>query len=344
MPLSDAPDTRSPAEALRGLISGYRVSQLIYVAAKLAIADHLADGPRSVDQLARSVSVHPGALYRVLRALASYGVFAERGRGVFELTPRAEPLRSDTPGSVRGYAIMNGEEWFWSSWGELLHSVKTGRTAFDDSFGIGLFGFLDQHPEAAEIFNDAMTSITGMDSDAIAAAYDFSRKATIVDVGGGRGSLMTAILRAHPHATGILFDRPPVLAGVSAALAAKGLTDRCAVMAGDFFDSVPHGGDVYILKDIVHDWPDDRAVAVLKNCRRAMREEARLLVIERVIPAGNEPSFAKLADVNMLVITGGLERTEAEYRTLLTASGFRLSRVVPTRSPSSIVEGVPVNP
>jgi hypothetical protein len=183
--------------------------------------------------------------------------------------------------------------------------------------------------------------MTGIQVQAIVSAYDFSRCPTVIDVGGGRGALITAVLRAYPKVTGTLFDRPPVVQALSKSIETMGLANRCNLVAGDFFETIPAGGGAYLLKDIVHDWPDDRAVAILRNCRRAMRADARLLVIERVVPSGNEPSAAKVADINMLVITGGLERTEAEYRTLLSAAGFRLTRVIPTRSPSSIVEGIP---
>jgi hypothetical protein len=323
------------------MVTAYRTSQLVYVAAKLGLADLLRDGPRSVDHLAESVSANPKSLYRVLRALAGLGVFTEMERGVFGLTPLAQALRTDVPVSIRRYAIMNGEEWFWSSWGNLLQSVRTGRTAFDEIMGISLFEFLDRNADAARVFDEAMESMTSIQVQAIVSAYDFSRCSTVIDVGGGRGALIRAFLRAYPKATGILFDRPPVIEALSRSIEAMGLANRCHLVAGDFFETIPAGGGAYLLKDIVHDWPDDRAVAILRNCRRAMRADARLLLIERVVPSGNEPSAAKLADINMLVITGGLERTEAEYRTLLSAAGFRLTRVIPTRSPSSIVEGAP---
>jgi hypothetical protein len=332
---------RAPEDTLSEMATAYRTSQLVYVAAKLGLADLLRDGPRSVDHLAESVSAHPKALYRILRALAGLGVFTETERGVFGLTPLAQALRTDVPASIRRYAIMNGEEWFWSSWGNLLQSVRTGRTAFDEVMGMSLFEFLDRNPDAARVFDEAMESMTSIQVQAIVSAYDFSRCSTVIDVGGGRGALIAAFLRAYPKATGILFDRPPVLEALSRSIDAMGLANRCNLVAGDFFETIPAGGGAYLLKDIVHDWPDDRAVAILRNCRRAMRADARLLLIERVVPSGNEPSAAKLADINMLVITGGLERTEAEYRALLNAAGFRLTRVIPTRSPSSIVEGAP---
>jgi hypothetical protein len=335
---------RTSEETLGQMVTGYRTSQLVYVAAKLGIADLLRDGPRSVDHLAESASAHPGALYRVLRALAGYGVFAETEPRVFAMTPLAEALRSDVPASVRAYAIMNGADWFWSAWGNLLHSVRTGRTALDELMGAGIFEFLDKNPEAARVFDNAMTSLTSIQVQAIVSAYDFSRCPRVIDIGGGRGSLVTAILRAYPKATATLFDRPTVLQGMSDHIEGLGLTNRCAILAGDFFEGIPAGSDAYVLKDIVHDWPDERAVALLKNCRRAMKPEARLLVIERIIPAGNEPSPARLSDVNMLVIAGGRERTENEYRTLMREAGFRLARVIPTRSPSSILEALPDQP
>ena len=330
-----------PTVALIQKLTSSFVAQAISVVAKLGTADALADGPQGVDALAAAANAHAPSLYRVLRALASVGVFAEDADGRFCLTPLAEPLRSDAPGSVRAFAIMLGEEWSWRPWGRLLDSVRTGHAAFEHTYGTGIFAYLAEQPEASAIFDAAMTGRTGPDDDAVVAASDFSAFRTVVDVGGGRGSLLASILRAHPDVRGILFDQAHVIAGARQYLNAAGLGERCETVAGDFFDSVVAGGDAYVLKQVIHDWDDERARRILEQCRRAMPATGRLLVVERVIPPGNDPSFGKLTDLAMLVWTGGKERTEADYRALLAAAGFALTRVVPTPSPLSVVEAVP---
>lgn len=331
-----------PPQALLQMLTSYRVSQSIYVAAKLRIADLLNDGPRSSDELAKSSGSDSRALYRLLRMLASVGIFAEVDQGCFTLTPLAALLQTGAPGSLRAYAIMNGEDWFWRPWGELLYSVKTGKTAFDHVCGMGIFKYLAQHPEAAEIFNEAMTGFT-LTSTAVVAAYDFSGINTLIDVGGGQGALLAAILKANPQLRGVLFDLPSVIEGAKSLIEAEGVAERCELVAGDFFESVPGGAVAYILKFVIHDWDDDRAVTILKNCHRAVVEDGKLLVVEMVIPPGNEPFYGKLADLNMLVLSGGgRERTEAEYRALFATAGFKLTKIIPTQSPTqfSVIEGV----
>jgi hypothetical protein len=245
------------------------------------------------------------------------------------------------PVSLRAYAILLGEEWHWRAWGRLRHAVRTGECAFEHVSGMQVFDFLARHAEAAKVFDAAMTSRSSIEDRAIAAAYDFAR-GTIVDVGGGRGSLMITILRQNPQARGILFDRPHVIAGAAAPAGEAGVADRCRVLAGDFFDRVPAGGDVYLMKKIIHDWDDERARAILANCRAAMTAAGRLLLLEQVILPGNGPSFGKVADLQMLVMTpGGRERTEAEYRTLLAAAGFELTRIIPTDCPLGMIETAP---
>jgi hypothetical protein len=330
-----------PTIALYQKLTGTWVAQAISVVAKLGTADALADGPRSVDELAAAAIAHAPSLYRVLRALASVGIFAEDEDGRFRLTPLAEPLRSDAPRSVRAFAIMLGEEWNWRPWGDLLHSVTTGQPAFEHAYGTGIFAYMADRPEAGAIFDAAMTSRSDPDAEAVTAAYDFSTFRTVVYVGGGRGSLLASILRANPDVRGILFDQPHVIPGAQQYLEAVGLWQRCELVAGDFFESVVAGGDAYVLKWIVHDWDDERALRILERCHQAVPATGRLLLVETVIPPGNDPSFGKLADVAMLVWTGGQERTEAEYRALLATAGFELTRVVPTRSSLSVVEAVP---
>ena len=334
-------DEVPPAVALYQKLTGTWVAQSISVVAKLGTADALADGPKGVDELAVAANAHAPSLYRLLRALASVGIFAEDEDGRFRLTPLAEPLRSDAPGSVRSFAMMLGAEWNWQPWGHLLHSVTTGQAAFEHAYGTSIFQYMADRPEAAAIFDAAMTGRSSQDANAVTAAYDFSPFRTIVDVGGGRGTLLAAILRANPGVRGILFEQAHVIPGARQYLDGAGLGQRCELVAGDFFESVVAGGDAYVLKWIVHDWDDEHAVRILERCRRAMSGAGRLLLVETVIPPGNDPSSGKLADLAMMVWTGGKERTEAEYRSLLAAAGFELTRVVPTPSSLSVIEGVP---
>jgi hypothetical protein len=344
MATQDRLQTRKPVPpvvALREIITGARSTQLIYVAAMLGIADLLKDGPKSSDELANRVGVHPHNLYRVLRALASLGIFAESSHGRFELTPQAEPLQTGVPGSLHPYAIRVGGEWMWGPWGQLLHSVRTGETAFDHVFDMGFFEYLSRNPQAGEVFNETMTISTEGGSAAVLAAYDFSGIATVVDVGGGHGSFIAAILKANPPLRGVLFELPHVAEGARRVIEAEGVADRCEIVAGDFFEAVPSGGDAYVLKIIIHDWNNEHAEAILQNCRHAMTNNGRLLLVERVIPPGNGPSEAKLLDINMMVMTGGVNRTEAEFEALFGATGFKLTKIVPTQSQFSIIEGMP---
>jgi hypothetical protein len=330
-----------PAETLWQLIMGFRATQLIHVAAKLGLADHLRQGPRTPAQLAEAVGAEPQALHRLLRALASLGVFAETADGTFVPTPTARLLQTDAPGSLRALAILYGEEWLWDPYGRTLHAVRTGRPAFDHVHGQPLYDYLDRNPGAAAQFQDAMSGYSAQEAAAIVAAYDFSDATTVVDVGGGHGVLVAALLQAHGHLSGVVFDQAPVVAGAERALADAGVADRGACVAGDFFAAVPDGGDLYLLKSVLHNWDDAAAADILGRCRQAMAPHARLLVIERLVAPGNEPSEAKLFDINMLVVAGGRERTEAEYRALFRAAGLDLARVIPTHSPHSLIEGVP---
>jgi ubiquinone/menaquinone biosynthesis C-methylase UbiE len=320
------------------MLTGYWITQALYVAAKLGIADLLTAGPRSPDDLAQVTKSHAPALYRLLRALASVGVFAEDGQGRFSLTPLAECLRSDVPGSQRALAIMTGEEHY-RAWGELLYSVQTGQTAFDKLYGMPVFDFLSRNPEQAKVFDAAMVGVHGRETAAMLDAYDFSGIATLADIGGGNGSLLTTVLKRHPAMRGILFDLPGVTERARGNLQAAGLADRCQVIGGNFFESAPAGADAYLMRHIIHDWDDEKATRILQNVHRVMGKEGRLLVVEGVIPHGNEPSFGKLLDLTMLVIPGGKERTEEEYRKLFEAGGFHLTRIVPTKAEVSVVEG-----
>lgn len=333
--------TPPPAEALRHLFMSYRLTQAIYVAAELGIADLLTDGPHSAAELAAAAGAHGPSLYRVLRLLASEGVFAETEHGLFNLTPMAELLRRDAAVSARPSVLLNGGQAFWQSWGQLLHAVRTGEPAFDHTHAVDFFAYFRQHPAERTVFDQTMAAQTALATRAIAAAYDFSSVGTIVDVGGGNGALVIGLLQAYPHLRGIVFDQPAVAASAQEAIAAAGLSGRGEAVGGDFFAAVPGGGDAYLLKFVLHDWDDGRCAAILRTCRRAMRADARLLVIELLIPPGNGRSYAKSQDVNMLANLGGREHTEAEYRALFAAAGFDLSRTIPAQSELHVVEGTP---
>lgn len=325
-----------PPVAMLQMIASFWISLALYIAAKLGLPDLVADGPKSAEELAAATGTHAPSLQRVLRALASVGVFARTDEGRFALTPLAATLRSDVPGSLRAFATVELGEEHYPAWGDLLHSVRTGEIAFDHHFGMPVWEFFERHPENAATFNDAMTGLTDAVNGAVLESYDFSPFRKIVDVGGGHGRLLAAVLSATPRAKGILFDAPSVVAGSPPI--ETGLAGRVEKVAGDFFQSVPAGADAYLLKWIIHDWDDERSVAILKNCRNAMAEGGRVILVEAVLPLGDEPHFGKFIDLNMLVMTGGRERTEEEYRTLLEAAGLRLTRVVPTPSAMSVVE------
>jgi hypothetical protein len=331
----------SPADLMQ-LVLAFRVSQALHVAATLGIADRLAAGPRTAADLARATGTHPRALYRLLRAVASVGVLAEDGAGAFALTELGQYLRADHPQSVHGSAVYQGHPTMWGTWQHLRHSVTTGEPAFRHLYGVDPWAYRAQHPDAGAVFDRAMTSNSLQVRDAVVAAYDFAAARTVVDVGGGNGALLAAILAAHPEARGVLFDQPHVVAGAAPLLRAAGVAARCAVAGGDFFEAVPAGGDVYLLKAIVHDWDDAQAAAILRTCRRAMTPEARVVLIERVLAPGDAPDPSKFHDLNMLVMLGGQERTAAEFAALSRAAGFRLTRVLPTAAGVSLLEGQPV--
>jgi hypothetical protein len=333
-------DTSSqpPEVVVTQMIFGKWVAMALSVAARLRVADALAAGPRSINDLAAEVGAHPPSLYRLLRALASVGVFAEEADGRFGQTPLSEVLRTGVPGSMRAVADYCGADWSWRPWGRLLDTVRTGRTAFDEVFGEKVFEYLARHPEESAVFNEGMTGFSMQESPAVAEAYDFSPFHTIVDVGGGHGHLLCAILNRYPGPKGVVFDAPHVVEGANPRIAEAGLADRCRAEGGDFFQAVP-AGDAYVMKHIIHDWPDDLAATILKNCRKAAQPGAKVLLVEMVIAPGNEPSPGKLLDLEMLVVASGKERTEAEYADLLAGAGWRLTRIVGTKSPTSVIEG-----
>jgi hypothetical protein len=326
---------------LMQLICGYWVSQCIYAAAKLGIADHLKTGEKSYAELAIAVDANPESVYRLLRALASVEIFAETTTGKFVTTPLAALLQSDTAGSLRDVSIMMGDPEHYLSWGNILHAVKTGESGFEQHFGMNVFDYFAQNPQPADIFDRAMTGFSSIENAAVCADYDFSAIRSLVDVAGGHGSLLTAILQANPGMNGILFDLPEVIERAKAPMAISGISDRCQLLSGSFFEPVPAGADAYILKHIIHDWDDERAILILKQCHRGMADNGRVLVVEQVIPPGNDPFIGKLLDVNMLVMCpGGKERTVEEFRDLFAKAGFNLTKIVPTHGIVSVVEGI----
>jgi hypothetical protein len=345
MPQPETPQPNQampPQLAVLQMASGYWVSRSIYVAAKLGIADLLKDSPKSCDELATATGTHAPSLYRLLRALASLGVFAETQPNLFTLTPLAACLQSDVPGSFRAFVIMLGEEQY-QAWGEFMHSVQTGGSSFEHIYGMNLYEYLAQNPESAKIFDESMTTFSAIESAAIAASYDFSSIQTLVDVAGGQGLLIASILKSNPTLKGVLFDQPHVIERAKRFLEAEGLLERCQLAAGSFFEFVPEGGDAYILKNIILDWDDERAIGILKRCHKVMPDNGKLLVAQQVIPPGSPPFIGKFLDLHMLaVLPGGRERTEAEYRALFEKAGFKLTRIVPTQHEMSIIEGIRV--
>jgi O-methyltransferase domain len=334
-----------PPVALFRLATGYYISRAIWVVATLGIADRLADGICDVDALAAATTTHAPSLRRVLRLLASVGVFSEEEDGCFALTPIGECLRTGVPGSMRAGALLFAGRT-QDSWSDLMYSVRTGEPIYPHRFGTDVWTYTAQHPEEAALFDEAMADFTRQIALAVVATYDFSPFKTIVDVGGGAGALLAGILAATPAARGVLLDRPDVAERAKDELARRGLVDRCAVVGGDFFQEVPAGGDAYLLKHVLHDWDDERAAAILRVCRRATGAGARLLVVEGVYPPRIDQSDASRGaasnDVNMLVCTGGRQRSEAEFRALYQTAGFRLTRIVPTPARIGVIEGVPV--
>ena len=331
-----------PPAAMMTLITGYWVSQAVGVVALLGVADQLGEAPRGSYELARAVGADPQALYRVLRLLASIGVFAEAAPDSFTLTPLGETLRSDAPDSVRNFAITETAPGHWLPWGRLHESVRSGQPMTREALGMELFDWYAQNPEEADFFSAAMGNLSALAARELVRVYDFSEVRTVADIGGAHGVLLSAVLQANPAARGILFDLPHVIATAWNAIHTEGLSQRCELVSGDFFEVVPEGADLHLLKQIVHDWNDERATLLLQNCHRALAPQGKLLVVEMVIPPDNRPSPAQAMDLNMLVLLGGRERTEEEFRRLFQAAGFRLERIIPTQSPFSVIEATRV--
>lgn len=329
-----------PVQMLQ-IITNFWTSRAVAVFTKLGIPDQLESGPKTVEELAQATGAHAPSLFRLLRALASAGFVKTETEGRFALTPLSELLVTNAPGSLRWFVMSELGQEHYPAWGNLMHSIKTGEIAFDNFFGKDIWQYFKENPEDGAVFNDSMSGVTAAANEAILSNYDFSQFNKVIDIGGGHGGLITSILKKNPHLQGVLFDAPQVIEGARPRLGANGVADRCETIAGDFFKAVPAGGDAYVMKWIIHDWDDEKAITILKNCRRHMQPNGRLIVVDTVVPETDEPHFSKFFDLNMMVMTGGKERTAAEFEQLLAAAGFKLLRVIPTELPTSIVEAQP---
>jgi len=340
--MSQPSQSPPPHAVLLQMILGKWVSSAISAAAHFGIADHLESGPKSPKELAALTGTQERPLYRLLRANASVGVFTELEDGRFGQTPLSEPLRTNAKPCVRHMAMMLTDDWHIRCWEQLPWCVETGKPASYKLNGMPMFDWMGQHPEKTGNFNQAMTDVSQGDSAAIVQSYDFSRFEHIVDVAGGHGALLAAILDQVPKLRGTLVEMPHVIEGAKKAGILDRFVNRCTLEAGSIFESVPAGADAYIMKFIIHDWYDPECVKILSQCRKGIRPGGRLLVVDQVVPARNEPGVAKFMDLEMLVLPGGMERTEKEFHELFMASGFRLERIIPTPALQSIIEGVPV--
>lgn len=338
----------SGRSGLMPLINGFMAARVVHVAAELGIADLLVAGAKSTETLASETGSNTLALHQLLRALASLGVIDELEPGRFALNAMGEQLRTEVPNSVRNLALTHGSDRAWRSWGELRHSIRTGTPAFRHVFGVDSFDHLARDPKQAAVFNEAMAETTRQVAKAVVTSYDFATFSKVVDVGGGNGTLMATILDAVVKLRGVVFDSSSGSAAASDQLRARGVLERCEVIAGDFFLSVPRGGDAYILKSIIHDWNDERSATILKNCRNAISATGKLLLIERVMPARIDASAGHqrwtMIDMHMLVMLGGRERTEEEFRMVLAAANFELRRtlLLPGETGFSIIEATPI--
>ncbi len=330
-----------PGAQLVQMFAGSWVAVALYGAAKLGLADHLAGGPRSAVELAPTMGMHAPSLHRFMRTLAGLGILTESEGKKFALTPLGEALQTGAPGAARSTLLAFGGVAFSRTWEEIFYSFETGKPAFEKAWGMPMFDYLAQHPEAASLFSEAMVGFHGSEPPTVAEAYDFSDVRTVVDVGGATGNMLAAILSRHTGVRGVLYDLPHVVRDAPALLKARGVESRVTIECGSFFERVPAGGDAYVLSHIIHDWTEEQCLTILGNCRRAIGPDGRLLIVETVMPEGDTPHQGKLQDLVMLVFPGGQERTEAEYAELLGKADFRLRRVVPTASVVSIVEAVP---
>jgi hypothetical protein len=340
-PVRSAPmeERNGAAPILFQMATSYWVSQAIYVAAKLGIADFLKDGPQSCVALATATGADATSLFRLMRALESVGVFSRVQGDCFALSRLGESLQTEIHGSLRAMVITLGEIHYQAC-GKLLHSVQTGSPAFNQVFGASLFDYLQQNVDAADTFNQGMSTLSSMLAYAVLMAYDFTGISSIVDIGGGQGKLLETILQVNPDIRGTVFDTVSTIQRAKQQFGNNAWGRRCSYVTGDFFTSVPQGADAYLLCGVIHDWGDDRAVTILRNCRKAMSRSGRVLLVDMIVPDGTSASFSKLLDLNMLVMNGGRERTIAEFRALLNAAGYKLTRTVPTMAPQSLIEAI----
>jgi len=333
-----APAEQAASQHVFQIATGYISSAALYVAAKLKIADKLAGGPRSADDLAREANANADVLYRILRTLSSVGIFEERPNGQFANNAASDTMRSGVQGSVHDMAIWLSDPFHFRAYAEMLHAVMTGQPSVEKATGVPVFEYFGKDRELSEVFNNAMTMFSAFVIPAALDVYDFTGIGTIVDVAGGHGHVLTSILHRYPSMRGILFDLDHVIAGAIPRIRELGLHGRCETVTGDFFKAVPAGGDAYIMKHIIHDWDDDRSLTILRNIRAAMKPGARVILLDSVLQPANTPDFGKLIDLEMVVMTGGRERTEEEFRGLFDRAGFTLTRVIPTKSPLSVIE------
>jgi len=336
--MTDETQTMPPHVQLVQLAMAHWGSHVVYVAAKLGLADLLAKGAMSAEQLAERTETHAPSLYRLMRTLASLGIMNEDSSHRFSLTPVGEAMKTGAPGCARATILTIASPWWTTGFGELMYSVQTGKSGFEKIIQMPIFDWFADHPEEASLFNETMLGIHGAEPAAIAAAYDFTGLKTIVDVGGSTGNLLATVLERNPECRGILFDMPHVVRDAPAFLKSRGLANRIKIEPGSFLESVPAGGDAYMLSHIIHDWSEDQCLTILGNCRRVMNPDTRLMIIEMVLPPGNTPHPGKMLDMMMLVGPGGRERTAEEYGELLSKADLRLTRVVPTDSAVSVVE------
>lgn len=338
--LGNAQTENADSDEIIKLVFGFMASQAVSVAARLGIADHLLDGPKTAEALAAAVQAHPGAVYRMMRALSGLGVFREEPTGTFALGRTGKYLCKSAPNEIGGFSAFFCAQWHWPIWSELFYSVKTGMPAFEKTLGEPFFDYLDRHPVQARSFNAGMTSFSGHTCDAIVAAYDFSGISTLMDVGGGHGLLLCSILKKYPGLRGTLFESSSVIDGAHPVIDGYGLSDRLALVSGNFFDRIDAKADAIMMKHIIHDWDDERSLKILRNCRAALPENGKLLIVEMVIPEPNQASIGHLLDLQMLVFMNSHERTEAQYDDLFRQCGFKLAHVHPTASPFSIIEAI----
>ena len=327
-----------PTSAMLRVVTNFWLSRAVYVAAKLGLADLLKEAPQTDEELALATQTHAPSLYRVLRALAGAGILIEDEQHRFTLTAVGAVLRTDVEGSLRAWITVQLGDEHYRAWGDSLYSVQTGEIAFDHIFGMGAWKYRAQNPAHAKVFDEAMANLTGIYNGAVLSSYSFSQFRRIVDIGGGDGGLLVAILQRNPDVKGVLVDVPHVAENAKKRIEGAKLGDRCQIVAGDAFISVPDNGDAYILSRVIHDWDDSRSLDLLRNCHRAMATDGKVILIEGVIPSGNESHIIKYFDLNMMTLNGGRERTAEDFNALLKAAGFNVLRIIPTATAMSIVE------